>query len=223
MAKASDNLYPYVHVVPAAAPASPAAGSERLFLDSADGNKLKRKNSSGSVTTIESSGGTPGRVLLKETILAAAVATVSFTSTDIPTSGYRHLQLQVVARSSVAATQDNVFMALNADTTAANYLRSRLTGVNTTVSGISQADRGLGAISAASASANSAGLIDVTFLNYRDTTFDKVAHGFNYNRGATTIQQLAWEWFNTAAITSLDLTCGGNFAIGSKFQLYGLV
>jgi hypothetical protein len=53
MAKASDNVFPYVHVAPAAAPASPSAGSERLYLDSADGNKLKRKDSSGTVTTIE--------------------------------------------------------------------------------------------------------------------------------------------------------------------------
>lgn len=57
MAKASDNVYPYVHVAPAAAPASPASGSQRLFLDSGDGNKLKRKDSTGTVTTIEGGGG----------------------------------------------------------------------------------------------------------------------------------------------------------------------
>ena len=56
MAKASDNVFPYVHVAPAAAPSSPAAGSQRLYLDSADGNKLKRKDSSGTVTTIEGGG-----------------------------------------------------------------------------------------------------------------------------------------------------------------------
>lgn len=61
MAKASDNVFPYVHVAPAAAPASPSAGSQRLYLDSADGNKLKRKDSSGTVVTIESAGaGAPG-------------------------------------------------------------------------------------------------------------------------------------------------------------------
>ena len=57
MAKASDNVFPYVHVAPAAAPASPSAGSQRLYLDSADGNKLKRKDSSGVVTTIEGGSG----------------------------------------------------------------------------------------------------------------------------------------------------------------------
>jgi hypothetical protein len=56
MPKASDNLFPYVHLVPAAAPASPAAGAERIYLDSGDGNKLKRKDSSGTVTTVEGGG-----------------------------------------------------------------------------------------------------------------------------------------------------------------------
>lgn len=53
MAKASDNVFPYLHVSPGAAPASPASGSQRLYLDSADGNKLKRKDSSGTVVTVE--------------------------------------------------------------------------------------------------------------------------------------------------------------------------
>lgn len=57
MAKASDNVFPYLHVAPAAAPASPSAGSQRLYLDSADGNKLKRKDSAGTVVTIEGGGG----------------------------------------------------------------------------------------------------------------------------------------------------------------------
>lgn len=65
MAKASDNLFPYLHLVPAAAPSSPAAGAERVYLDSADG-KLKRKDSSGTVTTIEGGGSsTPAFVGVK--------------------------------------------------------------------------------------------------------------------------------------------------------------
>lgn len=57
MAKASANLFPYVHLVPAAPPTSPATGAERVYLDSGDGNKLKRKNSAGTVVTIEGGGG----------------------------------------------------------------------------------------------------------------------------------------------------------------------
>lgn len=85
MAKASDNLFPYVHLVPAAAPAAPAAGAERLFLDSGDSNKLKRKNSAGTVTTVEGGGSvTPGeRIVCNRTGLGASYTTTSTTFADI--------------------------------------------------------------------------------------------------------------------------------------------
>lgn len=96
MAKASDNIYPLVRLAPGAAPASPAAGQQVLYLDSADSNKLKRKDSSGTVTTVEGSGGSGG--LLAYTYAATgsfqtasttvvdadATLTVTFTA---PTSG----------------------------------------------------------------------------------------------------------------------------------------
>lgn len=71
MAKASDNQYPYVHLVPAVAPANPTAG-ERLYLDSADGNKLKRRSTAGVVTTVEGAG------------TAIGVGAYSTTATSIP-------------------------------------------------------------------------------------------------------------------------------------------
>jgi hypothetical protein len=55
MAKASDNPFPSVLVVEGSAPASPSAGNQRLFVDTAD-HKLKRVNSSGTVTTVEGGG-----------------------------------------------------------------------------------------------------------------------------------------------------------------------
>lgn len=75
MTKASDNLFPYLHLVPAAAPAAPAAGSERVYLDSGDGNKLKRKNSAGSVTTIE--GGSGGGLDSSAILTKSAVQTIA--------------------------------------------------------------------------------------------------------------------------------------------------
>lgn len=80
MAKVSANLFPYLHLVPAAAPASPAAGAERLYLDSGDGNKLKRKNSSGTVTTIEGAGG-GGAVPTRVRTQGAATADYATSST----------------------------------------------------------------------------------------------------------------------------------------------
>jgi hypothetical protein len=51
--KASDNEYPSLLVKEGSAPSSPAAGDQRLFVDSAD-HLLKLKNSSGTVTAVGS-------------------------------------------------------------------------------------------------------------------------------------------------------------------------
>lgn len=57
MTKASDNIFPKLIVAEGSAPSSPSAGDQKLFIDSAD-HKLKRKDSGGSVTTIEGGGST---------------------------------------------------------------------------------------------------------------------------------------------------------------------
>jgi hypothetical protein len=53
MAKGSDNPFPSVLFDEGSTPSSPAAGHQRLFIDSAD-NRVKRVNSSGTVAIIES-------------------------------------------------------------------------------------------------------------------------------------------------------------------------
>lgn len=53
MTKASDNEFPSLLVKEGSAPASPASGDQRIFIDSAD-HHFKRKNSSGTVTDLES-------------------------------------------------------------------------------------------------------------------------------------------------------------------------
>lgn len=83
MAKASDNLFPYVHLVPAVAPASPAAGAQRLFLDSADSNKLKRKDSTGTVTAVEGSGGGGAPAAHASTHAAAGTDPVSLDDSQV--------------------------------------------------------------------------------------------------------------------------------------------
>lgn len=56
MAIGSNNPFPSVLIVESTVPASPAAGDQRIYIDSAD-HKLKRVNSSGTVTTVEGAGG----------------------------------------------------------------------------------------------------------------------------------------------------------------------
>lgn len=53
MAKFEDNNSPYITFVETAAPATPAAGKQKVFIDPAD-HKLKRKDESGAITIIGS-------------------------------------------------------------------------------------------------------------------------------------------------------------------------
>jgi hypothetical protein len=55
MGKVSDNANPKLILVEGTTPSNPPAGQQKLFIDSAD-HKLKRLNSSGTVTTVEGGG-----------------------------------------------------------------------------------------------------------------------------------------------------------------------
>jgi hypothetical protein len=56
--KASDNEFPSLLIKEGTAPSSPAAGDQRVYIDSTS-HRLSRKNSSGTVTDLESPLGTP--------------------------------------------------------------------------------------------------------------------------------------------------------------------
>lgn len=56
MAIGSDNAFPKIVFSEGSVPANPSTGQQKLYIDSAD-HKLKRVNSSGSVTTVEGGGG----------------------------------------------------------------------------------------------------------------------------------------------------------------------
>ena len=68
---------------------------------------------------------------------------------------------------------------------------------------------------------------EFTFPNYTSTTVNKPVSAdlVTENNATTALQMLeAGLWSSTAAITSLDLVCGGSasFVSGSTFTLYGL-
>jgi hypothetical protein len=223
MAKASDNLFPYIHLTPAAAPAAPAAGAERLYLDSADGNKLKRMNASGTPTTIEGGGGggASTRVLLKQITLGADTASLAFTSSDIPTSGYSHLQLVVVSRSTASASGDGINLSLNGDTTTANYKYQVLQGASGSVAAVTTAARTIAYTDAASDPANAAGITTIEIPDYLGS-WHKIVQSASSKSGDPVMANFMVRWANVAAITAISLTCGANFKAGSKAWLYGL-
>lgn len=83
MTTGSDNKFPKVIITEGTAPASPAAGDQKLYIDSSD-HHLKRKNSSGTVTDLEAAGGAASTLVSdKKTRTAGDYTTTSATFTDV--------------------------------------------------------------------------------------------------------------------------------------------
>jgi hypothetical protein len=169
-------------------------------------------------------GGAGGRTLLA-TATPSGTGTVSFTSIS---GSYKKITIEWVARSTQAATHENMVIAFNTDTTDANYRYTRVYAYGPGTTGGSGGDgRVVCEVPGSSAPNNSpsAGQMDIDL--YAATTFNKVANHVNaYRRDDSAIYMLtekgSLEWENTAAITRIDLVlAAGNFVAGSEFRLYG--
>lgn len=137
MTKGSDNEFPSVLYKEGSAPANPAAGDQRTFIDSAD-HKFKRVNSSGTVTTIEGGGGSA----------VANSARVLYTGGDKTTT------------SSTFVDVD----ATNAKLTLTTGARGVLIGVTVTVKGTVATDLSLDIDIDGTLQGQTFGLVDV-YLN----------------------------------------------------------
>jgi len=68
----------FIEMQTTAAPANATAGTQRVYLDSGDLNKMKRKDSAGVVTTIEGGGAAGGMVLIEKKVITSNSQTASF-------------------------------------------------------------------------------------------------------------------------------------------------
>lgn len=171
-------------------------------------------------------GNVPAVALIESQILGSDTATVTFSS--IPQI-YRNLEVRYVARSSVAATADNMLMRLNGDS-GANYDRQLGLVSNATFVGqeaIAGTSANVGNISGNSATAGLCGAGKININSYRQTIFNKMIFSENGYEdanasGGIKAMFLAQQWRSTAAITSVALfTAASNFKAGSQFDLYG--
>jgi len=158
------------------------------------------------------------------TVPAGGVASINFAG--IPT-GYKHLQIRSIARSTAAAGPRALYLRFNSDT-GSNYAYHRLSGDGSAASAgaltsqtyISVLDN---PAANQTASVFSSLLLDV--LDYSNTAKNKTArflNGYDAN-GSGFIGLQSGLWMNTSAITSLTFTLeAGNFAEYSSFALYGV-
>lgn len=158
--------------------------------------------------------------------------TVSSNTSTITFSGipqqYKDIQLKVVARTSSAATEEDMVLKFNGDATAANYWYHGLYGTGS-ASGSENTNSISGARIAQATSANNvAGSFGVgTFhiVDYSKTTKNKVINSYNGHADSTTrIWKSSNLWLSATAVTSVTITgsSGGSFVAGSRFSLYGI-
>lgn len=152
--------------------------------------------------------------------LASATGTVTFSS--IP-STYTDL---VVMIAGANAGGSRVRYRFNSDT-GSNYSRTSLTGNGSSASSYRNSNDTVADLNViGGATALTAPYTIITnFLNYSNTTtYKTLITRFGTNDGsAPAVEETVNLWRSTSAISQIDITAlGGNFVIGTTFNLYGI-
>jgi len=153
-----------------------------------------------------------------------ASGTITFNS--IP-STYTHLQIRVLARSTLAGNiSTNLSLRFNGDT-GSNYVSHRLVGDGTSATAnasTAQSNINVIPISAALTAANIMGAAIYDILDYTSTTKNKVikAIGGDDQNGTGELYIGSGLWLNTAAVTSLTLFTSSFFTTTTTIALYGI-
>jgi hypothetical protein len=156
-------------------------------------------------------------------LLSSTASTVTFS--NIP-QGYKHLQIRFISRNTVV--NDQLGMQFNLDG-GSNYARHELSGFGSinayaSTSQIQIIGVGFEAYSTNAANMFGVGIIDI--LDYANTNKYKTVRsitGYDTNGGGG-VGIVSGLWMNTAPITTIAMNQqgGGNFAINSRFSLYGI-
>jgi hypothetical protein len=163
--------------------------------------------------------------LASVTVPSGGAASVTFAG--IPT-GYKHLQIRGIIRSTNAGTDGNARLRFNSDT-GTNY-RFHFLGGSGSGSGYA-GDSGAvsfgyaGLSSAASSTSGVMGVQVIDVLDYANTAKNKTVRVLTgvENNGSGFIELDSSLWINTSAITSVSIFfTSGSIAQNSTFALYGV-
>ena len=164
--------------------------------------------------------------LLETTILTSDSAQVSFTNLDTYTD-YKHLQLRIVSRSTSSGTSfDDYLVRLN-DSGTTSFRNHELLGNGSSVSSTNFTESGFNLIGRpagnSTASAFGASVIDILdFSSATKNTTLRALEGFAVS-SISRIRLASALFNNTAAVTSIQINrLAQNFAIGSRFSIYGV-
>ena len=158
---------------------------------------------------------------------SGGLASVNFAG--IPT-GYKHLQIRVLARSTDANTANYLNLKLNSDTTGSNYSRHLLVGNGTSAASYNSTGgstiTNLGEIPAANATSGMFGVFIVDILDYANISKNKTVRslGGDDRNGGGEVELNSISYMSLNAVTSLQFTtyAAGSIAQNSHFALYGV-
>jgi hypothetical protein len=161
---------------------------------------------------------------ISTTILTGSPAQISIT--NIPAT-YTHLQVRVFGRSADTGTAARqIYVNFNGDGSS-NYSGHYFIGDGSNPSSGSALSTMYGAVGTLPASGSNSAIYGVSIidiLDYTNTNKNKTLKGLSGVdlNGAGMIGLNSGSWRNTAALTSIQLITEGNFAVGSRIDLYGL-
>ena len=165
--------------------------------------------------------------LLETQVLTSSATSVTFTGLDTLAAGYQHLQIRAVARSNKASGLEITKLRFNGDS-GSNYARHGLGGSGSSVSSYGIATQtwtDIGRIAGDTAGTDVFGSFVTDILDFSSASKNTTVRSLTGVVGTTTQVYLnSGGWFNTAAVTSLEILPEDGTALltGSRFSLYGI-
>lgn len=162
----------------------------------------------------------PAYELISTTVLGSAQAQVDFTVSSYSAT-YKHLQLRIVG---VPVADRNVLMRLNSDT-GANYSYHGLEGNGSTAGSFGNASQTSMFVGYTPAGSTNPSAAVIDLLDPYSTSKNKTMRSLfgSQQSSGNRIQLMSSAWYNTSSVTTISLLQNaGNWAIGSRFSLYGI-
>jgi hypothetical protein len=169
--------------------------------------------------------------LIASEILTTSESSITFSNLGDYSSTYKHLQLRYTGRTTtnpLGGTFEQLRIRFNGDTGsnyAFHFMLGSQSGAVESVAATSQT--GIAQIILVSSGGGtnvfSSGFVDILdpFSSSKNTTVRSL--NGKVESGAAQIRLTSGAYFNTAAVSSLDLTpTNGSFETGSRFSLYGI-
>jgi len=164
--------------------------------------------------------------LLDTVVIGLKQTSIVFSSIS---SEYKHLQIRMMTRCDYSGDSSDIYMRVNGDSTAANYVHHGLYSTGSAAGSESQVGINPGARVAQSAGSTFTSgvyfpaITDIT--DYANSSRNKTMKTLSGNTGTYNRFWFTSElWRSTAPITSLTfvLATGSSFIAGSRISIYGL-